>query len=808
MTSPRAIYEKLGAFYLGKTYDLDTHQRTDELTLYDSRDLVTHAVVVGMTGSGKTGLGIGLIEEAAIDGVPVIIVDPKGDMGNLLLNFPELQPSDFRIWINQDDAQRQGQTAEAFSAAQAELWHSGLTDWEQPTERIQALRDAAEFAIYTPGSDAGIPISILSSFDAPAQAVRKDSDLFQDRIASTATSLLALLGLDVDPLRSREHILLTTIFNHAWSKGQNLDLGSIIRLVQNPPFQKVGVMDLESFFPSKDRFELSMTLNNLLAAPGFASWMTGEPLDIDRILYTSAGKPRVSIFSISHLSDSERMFFVSLLLNQTMSWMRTRPGTTSLRAMLYIDEIFGYMPPVAEPPSKKPLLTLLKQARAYGLGVVLATQNPMDLDYKGLSNTGTWFIGRLQTDRDKDRVLDGLEGASADSGGRFDRETISEILSNLGKRVFLLHNVHESSPTVFQTRWALSYLAGPMTRNQIKRLMADRKGDSSLPTLDAVPLQKDYVEADSKNERPVLPADVNQVFLPARRPIGARQLMYQPKLLAWADVHFVDTRKGLSAHESVMLLTDIQEGLIDVDWNDAIKIDLSPEELHDDPLEPAVFDELPSKLVDKKSLQKWEKSLDDFLYRSRRYELLKSANLKAYSRPAESERDFRIRLRELAREERDIQIEKLRKKYANKLRALEDRVYRAEQAVDRERQQASDAKMQSAISFGATILSAVFGRKSLGRATSTARGYGRMSKQSSDVQRALQSLQRHEARLNELEREVEQEIDQLHEKFDPLTEVLDTIELKPRRTDIDVKTLAIAWSPCAVSEQGRLESLF
>lgn len=411
-------YEKLGSFYLGKHYDLEERKEQEELLLYDSKDLVTHAMCVGMTGSGKTGLCIGLLEEAALDGIPAIVIDPKGDLGNLLLTFPGLAAEDFRPWINEDDALRKDLSPDEFAAQQAALWKKGLGWYGQTGERIQRLKDSAEFTIYTPGSDAGWPISILSSFSAPSEAIRNEGDLLRDRVSTTATSLLGLLGIDADPIQSREHILLSTILGNFWAEGRSLDLSSLIGSIQSPPVKKVGVIELDSFFPSKDRFKFAMRVNNLLAAPSFQGWMEGQALDLQEILYTPTGKPRIAVFSIAHLSDPERMFFVSLLLNETLSWMRSRPGTTSLRAVLYMDEIFGYMPPVAEPPSKKPLLTLLKQARAYGVGVVLATQNPADLDYKGLSNIGTWFIGRLQTERDKERVLAGLEGIH--SGGSSD----------------------------------------------------------------------------------------------------------------------------------------------------------------------------------------------------------------------------------------------------------------------------------------------------------------------------------------------------------------------------------------------------
>ncbi|HJW83943.1 MAG TPA: DUF87 domain-containing protein, partial [Anaerolineae bacterium] len=515
-------FEKLGAFYLGRAYDLQAKQAQDELILYDSKDLVTHAVCVGMTGSGKTGLCIALLEEAAIDGIPAIIIDPKGDLPNLLLSFPQLRGEDFAPWINVEDAAKKGLSPQDYANQQAEMWKKGLADWGQSGERIQRLHDAAEVVIYTPGSTAGLPVSILKSFAAPDAAVLEDGELLRERIGTTVTSLLGLLGIEADPIQSREHILLSTIIDWAWKHGQDLDLAALIQHIQSPPVSKIGVLDLESFYPSKDRFGLVMALNNMLAAPGFSAWMEGEALDIAQMLHTPGGKPKLSIFSIAHLNDAERMFFVSLLLNQVLGWMRAQSGTTSLRAILYMDEIFGYFPPVANPPSKTPLLTLLKQARAFGLGVVLATQNPVDLDYKGLSNAGTWFLGRLQTDRDKARVLDGLEGAAAGAGSGFDRQRMEQILAGLGSRIFLMNNTHEDAPVVFQTRWAMSYLRGPLTRNQIKVLMDPVK--SSAPSAAApaatrtaaAAMAAPVTAARAGGQRPSLAPDIQQFFIPAR----------------------------------------------------------------------------------------------------------------------------------------------------------------------------------------------------------------------------------------------------------------------------------------------------
>ncbi|MBP2676855.1 MAG: uncharacterized protein H6Q84_3695, partial [Deltaproteobacteria bacterium] len=362
-----------------------------------------------------------------------------------------------------------------------------------------------------------------------------------------------------------------------------------------------------------------MKLNNLLAAPGFSAWLEGDPLDIDRMFFTPSGKPRVSIFSIAHLNDAERMFFVTLLLTQLLGWMRAQPGTSSLRALFYMDEIFGYFPPVANPPSKAPLLTLLKQARAFGLGVVLATQNPVDLDYKGLSNTGTWFLGRLQTDRDKERVLDGLEGAAAGGSGRFDRRRMEQILAGLGQRVFLMNNVHEDAPVVFQSRWAMSYLRGPLTRAQIKRLMdpvkssrpAEAKAAAPAPrTAEATAAAQTAApppRAAAASARPVLPPDVPQVFLPVRapQPEGAA-LSYEPMLLGMGTVYYANAKIGVSAKKDVALLADFSGGPAKAEWDEAREIELTEEDLEKFPHVPnASFAEVPGEASAAKSYSGW-----------------------------------------------------------------------------------------------------------------------------------------------------------------------------------------------------------
>ena len=684
-------FEKLGVFYLGRPYDLATKQSKPGWLLYDSKDLVTHAVCVGMTGSGKTGLCLGLLEEAAIDGIPAIVIDPKGDLANLMLTFPQLRGEDFAPWINEDDANKKGLSPGEFATQQAELWNQGLGEWGQSGARIQKLKDAAEFVVYTPGSNAGVPVSILKSFAAPSQDILDAAELLRERVSTTTTSLLGLIGVEADPIKSREHILLSMVMDQAWRKGQDLDLASLIQQIQMPPLSKVGVLDLDSFYPAKDRFALAMQLNNLLAAPGFSAWLEGQALDVGQMLYSQAGKPRIAIFSIAHLSDAERMFFVTLLLSQILGWIRGQSGTTSLRAILYMDEILGYFPPVANPPSKAPMLTLLKQARAYGLGVVLTTQNPVDLDYKGLANTGTWFIGRLQTERDKARVLEGLEGAAASSGKKFDKQQMEQLLAGLASRVFLLNNVHEDAPEVFQTRWTLSYLRGPLTRTQIKTLMdpvkLSRYGGKGI---EGYQQPKDALSRYpttplSLNQRPMLPPDVPQHFIPVRgsHPNGSA-LTYQPMLLGASQVRVADSKAGVDVTQDVTVLVPISDGPVAVDWDRAMEAGLAVADLESAPSDGAQFGSVPSAASKAKNYETWNKDFSGWLFRNQKVDLFKSPSTKEVFRPGESERDFRVRLQQSGREARDKQSESLRQKYALKIASLQDRIRRAGQMVERQ----------------------------------------------------------------------------------------------------------------------------
>jgi hypothetical protein len=790
-------YEKLGAFYLGREYDPATSALKPELVLYDSKDLTTHAVCVGMTGSGKTGLCLSLLEEAAIDGVPAICIDPKGDLGNLMLTFPNLAPSDFEPWVDAGEAARKGSSVADYAAKTAETWKNGLAEWDQTPERIARLRAAAEVSIYTPGSETGIPLSVLRSFSAPGEGgqspagtVPTDAGALRDRVGSVVSGLLSLLGIDADPIGSREHILLANILEGAWRAGLSLDMTGLIQAVQKPAFDKLGAFDLETFFPAKDRLKLAMGINSLIASPGFATWMTGEPLDAQRLLFTPQGKPRVSIISIAHLNDAERMFIVTLVLNEVIAWMRNQSGTSSLRAILYMDEIFGYFPPTANPPSKQPMLTLLKQARAFGLGCVLATQNPVDLDYKGLANCGTWFIGRLQTERDKLRVIEGLKSALPDADGA----NFEGLMSNLTQRVFLMRNVHDDAPVLMKTRWALSYLRGPLTGPEITRVMAATK--AAAPAQSAAPAAAASTPAAAP--RPAVGAGITEYFMQPTK--GAGPILYKPMVSGFAKLHYVDSKLALDEWQTVGVLAPFDDGGGNASWDDGSADGQLKTRLAGNPAGEAEFGDLPGPALRAASYAGWAKSLQAHLYETARTRVFYCEAFKAASKPGESEGDFRARLALAAREKRDAAVVELRKKWQAKIVQLSDQIRRAEERREREKNQLNQQRMQTAVNIGSTILGALLGRKaisatSVGRAGSAARSASRWGSESQDVARAEESLEVLQQRLEDTKREVDAEVARLEGTLDPTTIALHSVDVPARKSDIAVGEVALVWTP-------------
>ena len=794
-----AAIEGLGVFYLG-TKLTDSGTVAGEPLLVDARRFTTHAICVGMTGSGKTGLLVGLIEEAAIDGIPTLVIDPKGDLANVLLSFPNLAPADFQPWVDPDAAKRDGITLEELAARTAKTWSNGLAASGQSGERIQRLHEAVEMAVYTPGSRSGIPLAMLGSLEAPPPAILDDAEARRERIESLVSGILALVGLDAEPGTSRDHVLLSTIVENLWRSGQKVDFATLVRTIPSPPIERVGFLDLENFYPAGDRFQLATRLNTVAAAPGFEAWLEGEPLDVGRLLWTPAGKPRVAIVSIAHLTDAQRMAFVTLLAGQTISWMRSQGGTSSLKALFLMDEVFGYVPPVANPPSKTPILTLLKQARAYGLGVVLATQNPVDLDYKGLSNAGLWFLGRLQTARDKARVLDGLEGAAASAGGSFDRGRLDRLLSGLEQRRFLMHSVHGDEETLFQTRWTMSYLRGPLVREEIRRLVGERPTPAIAAAAQAGPrAEAEWHSTARSGPRPILPPGVREVFFAPQSPVPADAAVhYEPHILARAIVRYSLAAAGIEEHREEIYLAPAADTLGESAWDSATRLPRAPE------IEPAArsgsFAPLPSVLAGPRGYAALATSLKSGLARTAKLTAWRAQAIGAVSRPDESEGEFRARIAHRVREWRDAEMEKVRTRQAVKLATLTDRLERARQKVERERAEAKNQSLQTYVSIGSAVLGALLGRKkisstTIGKAATSMRSASRATRQQADVAHAEESLTVLEEKRRELENEIDAELERIRLESAPERIPLEAVVIPARKTDTAVEEVVLAWVP-------------
>ena len=819
-----------GKFYLGRVVDAQTNEKTDQPLLYDPDDLVTHAVVVGMTGSGKTGLCLDLLEEAALNNIPALMIDPKGDITNALMHFPDLTPADFQPWINANEARREGKTAEQAAAETAALWRNGLASWDITPERIQKLKDGPQFAIYTPGSDAGLPVSILASLKAPDIPWNDNRELLREKISGTVTALLGLVGLrDIDPVRAKEHILLANIFEHAWSQGQDLDLASLIMQTQAPPFTKLGVFDVNTFFPEKERFDLAMMLNNILASPAFQSWIEGEPLDVASLLYQPDGRPRHTIFYIAHLSEAERMFFVTLLYSGVESWMRSQKGSTTLRALVYFDEIFGYLPPTANPPSKEPMLRMLKQARAFGVGMVLATQNPVDVDYKALSNAGTWFIGKLGTEQDKARLLDGLTTAA--SGG-FDRRVYDDLISALGKRVFLLRNVHEKQPAVFQTRWAMNYLAGPVTRDQIPALNAlagvgtrlsvdgSQAAVNSEPLAATTPAIHDTKPSMSLREaapetslpgeaaKPGVPGRTEEFFLPqnltvseaAKRdgrslPPSAKSagILYQPVLMAQANISFSNRRYNLDhdVWQTAVIPEPDRRGV--VRWQDYESEPIDPRTLDRTPVPDARFHMLETPLDDAKALSTLKKDFADWIYRGLEVKVKANDTLKIYGGPNVPEREFAKLCVAAAKAKSDAESEKVAAQYERKIDALEEKLKREERELADDEAEYSQRKQEEAVTHAETLFSLFSKRR---RSVSSSMTKRRMTaKAKADIEESKDQIEDYQKDIAELEAEAEEALAEIQAKWEAIAEETSTIPVTPTKSGINVALFGVAWLP-------------
>lgn len=775
-----------GSFYLGKIVDPKNGKSTTTPFLYNSKDLTTHAVCLGMTGSGKTGLGVALLEEAALNHLPAIIIDPKGDLGNLMLAFPTLSAKDFLSWVDPSEAQRKGQEVKAYAETIAKTWKEGLAEWDEGPEDVQKFINSVERVIYTPASTSGIPLSILNTFEAPTEKEREDTAAIIDRVTTITSGLLGLLGIQADPLKSREHILISTIISKAWEKGINLDVATIIHEIQTPSFVKIGVLDIDTFYPAKERLSLSIQLNNLLASPGFEAWMKGDPLNIDQLLYNPQGKPKLSIISIAHLSDAERMFFVTLLLNQILTWMRRQSGTSSLRAILYMDEIYGFFPPVSMPPSKVPMITLLKQARAFGLGVVLATQNPVDLDYKGLANCGTWFIGKLQTERDRSRVMEGLAQASNEA---IDNKNLERMLALVGSRLFIMRSIYQKEPILFQTRWTLSYLRGPLTLSQIEKLTVRDKEEDK---------QKNRIESEPAG-KPFVPAGISECFLQTdekRAPVH-----YQPRMLGLAKLHFVDSKNKIDVWKEICLIAPFKEEGQAVGWEEAENDPEAKKKLTHAPEDNGTYDELPAGFGRKKNLSAYEKELATFLYQNHVLTIYRSNDLNLNSKEGESKEDFSTNVKAALREKSEAMIAEIERKYSEKIAVLTERARRAEEKAAIQKKQWWLQIVETALSFVTTIMGALLG-KGVTKGTITQTGTsmrkaGRIAKENQEASQAEENFNAIQAQIEDIKYKMQAEINKVQENVENIR--LESIEIRPRKSDISIEKVALVW--CSITQK-------
>lgn len=802
-------------FYIGKKYNPETKAITEEVVSYDPSDLTTHMFVTGMTGSGKTGLCVGIMEEAALKNIPAIIIDPKGDLTNLLLHFPNLLPQDFQPWLDEEAARREGKDLSQLAAETAALWKNGLADWGLGSENLSALKNAAQFAIFTPGSTSGIPVNILSSFAAPDLEWNTHQEALREKIASSITALLGLIGYnDLDPLTSKEHILLSNIMEYYWSRGESFDLTDLILKTQEPPFERLGAFPVDKFFPEKERFALAMKLNNFLASPSFQTWIQGENLSIQKMLFTETGKPRHSIFYLAHLSENERMFFVTLLYGAVESWMRAQSGTSGLRALVYFDEILGYLPPIGNPPSRTIMLRMLKQARAFGVGLILSSQNPVDLDYKALSNAGTWMIGRLQTDQDKERLMDGLQNAA----GNIDRKEADRLLSNLGKRVFVLHNVHEKGLTLFHTRWVMNYLAGPMTRTQIPSLN-DLVGAGKTEAKQETPTNHTSVSkplptpgtaqqsAVLDKKQPVVPSDILQFFLPNNTTLEASaaafkvdlpagtdliDISYRPTLIGQAEIRYMVKKYNISTERRKSILLEGGDGRT-VRWTEFETRPLEKRELGQTPLPNASFDEIPAWLLDSKTIKSLQSDFEDWIYREATINIPVNESLGINGDPDQSEADFRQLCSAAAKKGYQDAMDELKKTYERKLDSLEEKLEKEKRDVSTAETRLEQRRLEEMGTHGELLLSFFNKRKksissSLTKRRMTAEAKARLEEEMLDVEMAQKNL-------NDMEAELKENIAALEEEWAKKASHISTVPVTPYKKDIFTAIFGIAWLP-------------
>lgn len=763
--------------------------------------LRTHGVVLGMTGSGKTGLCLVLLEELVRAGVPIIALDPKGDLSNLGLLFGDFTGNDFAPWVGRDDD----------PARVALRWKAGVARSGLGSDDVAALARKLSLRVFTPGSTAATPVDVLGALRRPAPELLADTEARADLVRDTVSGLLGLIGKESDPVRDPAHIVLSTVLDHLWASGADPDLETLILQLVDPPFSKVGVFPLDRFFSPDDRMDLAMALNGVVAAPGFAPWKEGAPLDVEALLTVGSTVP-VNVFHLAHLDESQRAFFVSMLLSRVLAWSRSQPGTEGLRALVFFDEVAGYLPPhPGNPASKGPLLTLMKQARAVGLGVVLATQNPVDLDYKALSNAGVWAIGRLQTPQDRDRVLKGIGAPGLD-----------DVVQGLEKRQFLVHQVGRGAPTVIGTRHAMCYLRGPFTRADLERLQARQVSDPALPPLPRAaraapppvpaavpPLPQAAPPAPVADDLlPVPPTvpGVARLFLDPRVAFSARldgvfaahagparadgATAWAPALYAHLRLRFDEEQKGFvhDLHER-----RVWYPLRDRLPSEAVAVDLEETDLLPEPPAGGRFAPLPDWMDEEKELAQLRKSIVDSVYRSESAGMWAHPQLRLYGKGGESKEDFTARVQQAIDDRVDSQIAKEQEKVRKRVDRLEDRIRKKEAKLVELEGAAKARKVAEAVNLGETLLSFFGGRK---KSLSSAVTKRRMAATAaSRVSAAEQDIADLHAQAADLAAELEDREAAFRDDGQALLDHIEERRVRLEKNDIQVHAFGVLWVP-------------
>ncbi len=787
----------MSTLWLGHRWDPASATATDERVRLKAHDLTRHAVCLGMTGSGKTGLVIGLLEEVALSGVPILAIDPKGDLTNLALAFPDLDGPSFAAWVDPGEAARKGVSVEALGEASAATWRAGLTRAGDDLANVGALASRTQVTIYTPGSRTGRPIDVLAALAAPPAGLQHDDEGRAAYAVGAATALLGLVGPTRDALRDPEAILVVQLLEHAWGQGRSLPLEALLPAIVDPPFATLGVFALDTFFPRAKRLDLALRLNTLLASPAFASWREGDPLDVDAWLQPVVdGRTPVSVLYLAHLDDAQRMFFVTLLLHAVVAWSRRQPGTGSLRAVLAFDEVLGFLPPHPnDPPSKGPMLTLLKQSRAVGLGVVLATQNPVDVDYKALSNAGTWMVGRMQTEQDRRKVVDGLCSAA----GELDPATVNGLITQLPERTFVVRTPDGDGAQCLAARFVRVFLRGPLTRSEVSRLNATSPlpaSGSSTPAVTATsaaiglpcapPLPPGF---DARWLHPAaahgpLLADRTRPRLHDRPSDGST--LFEPAVQMHLRLRFELPDGSQEEREEHRTIYPLDEDVsTDVVFDEDAFDDLAPDGARYLPLPPALDE---AQELDKLRIRVLADAVREEVTTAWRHTLLKLS-----SRAGESAEAFAARVRAASEVRLAEAAGALHRKAEAQAERLRDAVDKAEADAARHDGDASAHRTEQVVSVGQTLLGLFMGRsRSLSGAVSKQRQVTRANERAERARSAVEAAQ---DRLDDLQHETAQALGELEAEHEARVGAVTSFDVRVKRSDATVDDFRILWVP-------------